>query len=115
MARAAVALWWDVFREAPDPRLLTLVYVANDIMQNSKRRGPEFVDAFCGVIGDALCVTAARTPKLRSKLERLLDVWRKRKVVSRTHLDRFRDQLGGDPAAILAAFPRGSSAAGAAP
>lgn len=35
------------------PRKLTFLYLANDVIQNSKRKGPEFTQDFAPVIVDA--------------------------------------------------------------
>ena len=39
------------FIKAPPQRRLALIYLANDILQNGRRKGPEFADAFLKVRG----------------------------------------------------------------
>ena len=44
-------LWESEFARAPDiDRQITLLYLANDILQNSRRKGPEFVNEFYHVM-----------------------------------------------------------------
>ena len=95
-SQAAVALWWEKFQKSSPHRYLTFVYVANDIMQNTKRTGTSFIEAFCAVMGQALCITVARVPKLRPKIDRLIQVWGERKVIGTKKLQAIRAQLSQD-------------------
>lgn len=38
--------------QAPEQRVLPLLYVVNDVMQQSRKRGPQFLHAF-GKVGTA--------------------------------------------------------------
>ena len=50
-AKRVVKLWESEFARAPDiDRQITLLYLANDILQNSRRKGPEFVNEFYHVM-----------------------------------------------------------------
>ena len=50
-AKKVVKLWENEFARAPDiDRQITLLYLANDILQNSRRKGPEFVNEFYHVM-----------------------------------------------------------------
>ena len=92
---AAAALWWSAMQRAHPKQLLTFMYVANDVMQNTKKRGPAFVNAFCPFLGKALRLACAKNAALRPKLKRLIDVWQQRKIVSGEYIAGFHAQLLG--------------------
>lgn len=45
-AREIVETWAKKFHDAPIEQRVPFLYLANDILQNSRRKGPEFVDEF---------------------------------------------------------------------
>ena len=50
-AKRVVRLWETEFaRAASIDRQLSMLYLANDILQNSRRKGPEFVNEFYHVM-----------------------------------------------------------------
>lgn len=42
-----------MFIAKPDRRLV-LFYLANDVIQNSRKKGKEFSQSFCKVLGDSM-------------------------------------------------------------
>jgi hypothetical protein len=114
-AKGAVNLWWEKFQVASPNRYLTFIYVANDIMQNTRRMGTNFIDAFSTVLSRALCITVARNPKLRGKIDRLLQVWGERKVVNATSLASFRADLSQDLSHIGPALTKTTKTSSASP
>uniref|UniRef100_A0A8C6W1N7 Regulation of nuclear pre-mRNA domain-containing protein n=1 Tax=Nannospalax galili TaxID=1026970 RepID=A0A8C6W1N7_NANGA len=48
-----VSVWHRELRKAKSNRKLTFLYLANDVIQNSKRKGPEFTREFESVLVDA--------------------------------------------------------------
>lgn len=74
-------------------RKLILMYLANDVIQNSKRKGPEYGKEFASTlpqifkhIGES-CVT----DKLVRNVRRILDIWDERGVYDTTKLDECRE------------------------
>ncbi|CAJ2667789.1 unnamed protein product [Trifolium pratense] len=62
-------------------RKIPLLYLANDILQNSKRNGNEFVIEFWKVLPAALKdVIAEKNPRGERAVSRLFEVWEERKV-----------------------------------
>jgi len=53
-ARQVVETWARQFHCAPRDQRLAFLYLANDILQNSRRKGSEFVGEFWKVLPDAL-------------------------------------------------------------
>jgi len=95
----------ETLRAQPDRRLL-YIYLANDIMQNSRRKGPEFVREYGAQLVQVIPEAYAGSSEAnRAKMVRLLGIWEERQVL--------------DPAAIVdlkqrMLHPVGSSPAGGA-
>lgn len=53
-AKQVVETWDRQFRSAPREQRLAFLYLANDILQNSRRKGAEFVTEFWKVLPDSL-------------------------------------------------------------
>ncbi len=49
-AKRVVRLWEAEFAKAPMERQIAMLYLANDILQNSRRKGPEFINEFYHVM-----------------------------------------------------------------
>ncbi|XP_066558727.1 regulation of nuclear pre-mRNA domain-containing protein 1B isoform X13 [Amia ocellicauda] len=76
-----VHVWHREMKKAKSNRKLTFLYLANDVIQNSKRKGPEFTKDFETVLVDA-CSHVAREADdgCKKHLERLLNIWQERSV-----------------------------------
>ncbi|XP_015220108.1 regulation of nuclear pre-mRNA domain-containing protein 1B isoform X1 [Lepisosteus oculatus] len=76
-----VRVWHREMKKAKSSRKLTFLYLANDVIQNSKRKGPEFTREFETVLVDA-CSHVAREADdgCKKHLERLLNIWQERSV-----------------------------------
>jgi len=60
---------------------LTFLYLANDVIQTSKKKGPEFSQEFEGVLPYAFHhVLKEADEKMRHSCERILDVWKDRGI-----------------------------------
>ncbi|CAL8471276.1 g10818 [Coccomyxa elongata] len=81
-ARKVVQTWEAEFVKAPNmQKKLCMMYLANDILQNSRKKGPDFVNEFYHTLqrpvghifkhGDA---------KVQKAVERLVAIWEERKV-----------------------------------
>lgn len=116
-AAHAANVWADEAQRAADPhRQLLLVYLANDVMQNSRRKGTPCADAFASQMATVLpAAHAAATPTVRAKLERLLSIWEERAVMPAPQVAEVRAALGGEgppPASAPAVPPDSQQAAG---
>lgn len=67
---------------AKEHRKLTFMYLANDVIQNSKKKGPEFGKEFGGILKKAFdhMGSVQVDEKTRKGLNRLLQVWDERGV-----------------------------------
>lgn len=59
---------------------LTLFYLANDVIQHSKRRNYEFVDSWGTTLQKA--TTLVREDKVKEKISRIFNIWEQREIYS---------------------------------
>lgn len=78
-------------------RKLSLVYLANDVVQQSRaRRKDEFPRTFAGVIAEAMEIAyRGTTPDVQNKLRRVASVWRERGVFEPPVLAEIDQRLEG--------------------
>uniref|UniRef100_A0A3P8QUC6 CID domain-containing protein n=1 Tax=Astatotilapia calliptera TaxID=8154 RepID=A0A3P8QUC6_ASTCA len=78
-----VKVWHRELKKAKSSRKLTFLYLANDVIQNSKKKGPEFTKDFESVLVDA-CSHVARyidaDENCKKHMERLLNIWKERNL-----------------------------------
>ncbi|TRY98620.1 hypothetical protein DNTS_005293 [Danionella cerebrum] len=76
-----VRVWHRELKKAKSSRKLTFLYLANDVIQNSKKKGPEFTKDFESVLIDA-CSHVARDGDegCKKHMERLLKIWQERNL-----------------------------------
>ncbi|KAM1058381.1 hypothetical protein ACFX2B_023032 [Malus domestica] len=80
-ARQVVETWARQFHCAPRDQRLAFLYLANDILQNSRRKGSEFVGEFWKVLPDALRDVIKSGDEFgRNAAQRLVNIWDDRKV-----------------------------------
>jgi regulator of Ty1 transposition protein 103 len=111
--KQAIEIWHREFFKAPRERLMPLLYLANDIMQNSRKKGAEFCMGFSKVIPAAIqhVYTKEADEPTRKAIMRLLDVWQERMILSGSLINDLRKTL------LTAVGPpsRGAPAASSAP
>ncbi|KAK7336111.1 hypothetical protein VNO77_16643 [Canavalia gladiata] len=80
-AKQVVETWDRQYHCSPREKRLAFLYLANDILQNSRRKGSEFVGEFWKVLPDALRdVIQNGDDFARNAALRLIDIWEERKV-----------------------------------
>ena len=85
-AKEICTTWAASLSAAPDGQKLAFVFLANDVVQNSRKKGPHYVDAFAPVLPGALKHVAkhatggAAESKTLAQLRRLVSVWEERRV-----------------------------------
>ncbi|NXH44161.1 RPR1A protein, partial [Dicaeum eximium] len=85
------------FLLAKPNRKLTFLYLANDVIQNSKRKGPEFTKDFAPVIVEAFKhVSSESDESCKKHLGRVLSIWEERSVYENDVLEQLRQALYGD-------------------
>lgn len=82
-AGVAVSEWRNALQSCRTDQLLPLLYVANEVLQNSKRnRGTKFLEAFSPVLGNSLVWMVQRDPTILEKVRRTAKIWGERRVLS---------------------------------
>ncbi|CAI9099384.1 OLC1v1036197C1 [Oldenlandia corymbosa var. corymbosa] len=80
-AKLIVETWDKIFKSAPREQLVSFLYLANDILQNSRRKGSEFVNEFWKFLPAALKnVYANGDDSGKKAASRLVEIWEQRKV-----------------------------------
>ncbi|KAL3347067.1 hypothetical protein AABB24_025473 [Solanum stoloniferum] len=80
-AKQVVETWAQQFHCSPREQRLSFLYLANDILQNSRRKGAEFVAEFWKVLPDALRDVIENGNEFgRNAALRLISIWDERKV-----------------------------------
>src|SRR5208282_5189737 len=79
-------------------RKLSLVYLANDVVQQSRaRKKDEFPRAFAGIIAEAMEIAyRGTTLDVQNKLRRVANVWRERGVFELAVLADIEQKLEGN-------------------
>lgn len=94
-----VKLWLKELISAPKNKKLTFMFLANDVIQNSKRKGPEYSAAFSKVLVKAFAhireACAGTDQKTIDSLDRILNIWLDRHVYEETHIKSWRKALTG--------------------
>ena len=81
-SRTIVKIWLkELINSTKSERKLTFIYLANDMLQNSRKKGYEYMTEFATVLVDAIENTAKYSDeKVRFTLERILNIWKDRKI-----------------------------------
>ncbi|XP_073677556.1 regulation of nuclear pre-mRNA domain-containing protein 1A [Garra rufa] len=93
-SKTIVKVWYSELKKAQVSRKLTFLYLANDVIQNSKRKGPEFTQDFSPVIVDAFKhVSGEGDESCKKQLGRVLSIWQERAVYENDVLEKLSDVL----------------------
>uniref|UniRef100_A0A0E0BEU6 CID domain-containing protein n=1 Tax=Oryza glumipatula TaxID=40148 RepID=A0A0E0BEU6_9ORYZ len=94
-ARKVVDTWEKQYNSANKDKKVSFLYLSNDILQNSKRKGGEFVNEFWRVLPGLLkdfYVNGGEDGK--KVVGRLIDIWDERKVFG-TRIESLKDDILG--------------------
>ncbi|XP_073340472.1 regulation of nuclear pre-mRNA domain-containing protein 2a [Pagrus major] len=87
--------WMKCLKKSDSAHRLNLIYLANDVIQNCKRKNAiVYRTAFAEVLRDAfLLVNVDGDPKVIKSVERILSIWEERGVYSGTLITELRSNL----------------------
>ena len=95
-ASEIVKTWLNEFYHVEPTRQLTLIYVANHVLQISTRKcGTRFVDLFATVLGKAMRITKMRGAGYGKKIDNVFRVLVQRKVFDQSQLKAIGRDLEG--------------------
>lgn len=78
---------------AKESRKLTFMYLANDVIQNSKKKGPEYGQEFGIHMQKAFEYMSSCDEKTKNSLERLLNIWEERGIYDKLTINEFKRAL----------------------
>jgi regulator of Ty1 transposition protein 103 len=111
-ARGVVQIWEQEFYKAQPERKLALLYLANHILQEGRKKNTAFQEEFFKVLPKAISHMAKHSDdKAKKSLTRIVTVWEERRVFGTRHIKSFREALGMPPAAAAAADAKPVAAA----
>jgi CID domain len=91
----AVDEWRNALQVARGEQLLALLYVANEVLQNSKRnRGRNFLEGMSPVLSQALQHICQRDGSLVEKVRRVVKIWGDRQIFSVRFVNELLQALG---------------------
>ncbi|KAI3437035.1 hypothetical protein J3R85_005765 [Psidium guajava] len=97
-AKQIVETWDKLFNSSQKEKCVSFLYLANDILQNSRRKGSEFVNEFWKVLPAALKHVYGNGDEHGKKVvTRLVDIWDERKVFGSRGHGLKDEMLGKDP------------------
>ncbi|XP_043724574.1 regulation of nuclear pre-mRNA domain-containing protein 1B-like [Telopea speciosissima] len=101
-AKQVVETWDKLFNSSQKEQRVAFLYLANDILQNSRRKGSEFVNEFWKVLPAVLKdVYENGDDHGKKAVSRLVDIWEERKVFGSRGRSLKDEMLGKDPPPLL--------------
>ncbi|KAI5711027.1 hypothetical protein M8J75_013463 [Diaphorina citri] len=82
--KAIVGTWLKVLKKVKIEQRLTLFYLANDVIQYSKRKSLQFVESWGTALQKA--TTLVRDDKVKGKILRLFKIWNERSIYDEVFL-----------------------------
>ncbi|XP_050525897.1 regulation of nuclear pre-mRNA domain-containing protein 1B-like [Daktulosphaira vitifoliae] len=94
-AHTVVKIWAKEISTGNEAKQLTLMYLANDVIQNGEKKGPEYGQEFGKELAKAFKQISLNncTLKTRQSLTRLLNIWEERGVYSKIQIEEFKDSF----------------------
>ncbi|CAG4962728.1 unnamed protein product [Colias eurytheme] len=92
---AVVKTWFKELHKVKDSKQLTFMYLANDVIQNSKKKGPEYGKSFGEVLVEAFQLMAKTgiNTKTKHSLHRILAIWEERGVYDAKKIQEFKEAV----------------------
>lgn len=94
-ARGVVNVWDQQFYKAPTDRKIALLYLANHILQEGRKKSTGFQEEFFQILPNCIRHLANRgDDKTKRVITRLVNVWEERRVFGTRHIKSFKEVLG---------------------
>lgn len=89
-------LFFSQPKAVPQSKKLTFMYLANDVIQNSKKKGPEYGKEFGKILKNVFAhigETCSGDEKTLNSLGRILKIWEDRGVYDEKQIEDYRSAL----------------------
>lgn len=93
---SVVKIWLRELVKSKENRVLTFMYLANDVIQNSRKKGPEYGQEFGTLLKKAFEHMSQCDEKTKNKLDRILGIWHDRGIYSSVQIAEFKRALRKD-------------------
>lgn len=90
-------IWIRELIKAKGSKKLTFMYLANDVIQNSKKKGPEYGKEFSVHMKKAFEHMSKSDEKTKNSLDRLLNIWNERGIYDNVLISELQRALGSEP------------------
>ncbi|RUS80586.1 hypothetical protein EGW08_011641 [Elysia chlorotica] len=105
-SKTIIQVWYRELEKAKLNKRLTFIYLANDVIQNSKKKGPEFSKDFAHILPDAFSQAAKDADdKIKASLGRVINIWKERGVYDKNFIKHLRQCCMIDPSGSTAEHP----------
>ncbi|KAJ3333370.1 Regulation of nuclear pre-mRNA domain-containing protein 1A [Blyttiomyces sp. JEL0837] len=95
-ARTSVEVWERELKKATISQKLTFLYLCNDVLQSSRRKGEDFTKEFARILPSAFGHIYRHAPgDIQMKVMRLLAIWEERQVYTTSFLQDIRSACTG--------------------
>lgn len=94
-AQKTADIWARYLKQSPVQKKLSLIYLANEVVQQTRaRRKEEFVNAFSEIIVDSVVGAYRQVPQnIKDKIKRVVDVWRQRSIFDNSIIDTLEQRI----------------------
>lgn len=95
-SKIVVNTWLREIQASPkSERKLTFMYLANDILQNSRKKGYEYMKEFSPVLEQAIenMSRYSDSKTYRFTIERILNIWKERKIFPDATIEKYKNIL----------------------
>lgn len=90
-SKTIIQVWYRELERAKLSKRLTFIYLANDVIQNSKKKGPEFSKDFAHILPDAFSQAAKDADdKMKASLGRVINIWKERGVYDKNFIKHLK-------------------------
>ena len=92
-------LWLQRLKDSGSNKRLNLIYLANEVAQQSKlRKKDDFLIAFSPILAEATSIAyKGATNEVQQKLRRVVEVWRQRQIFETTIQEAVEARIDGTP------------------
>lgn len=93
-AKHAVHTWYEELKKSKPRKQLTLLYLANDVLQNGRRKGnvPEYISYFRTTLPKVLHIIG-KDEVIKSKALRVVNIWEQREIYPKEICLNFKKHL----------------------
>ncbi|CAG9840282.1 unnamed protein product [Diabrotica balteata] len=92
-----VKIWFRELIKAKDSKKLTFMYLANDVIQNSRKKGPEYGQEFSLHLNKAFEHMSKSDTRTKNSLNRLINIWDERGIYDNKLILEFKRTMASSP------------------